>query len=592
MKKSLLTIISLCFFSFADAQIAKWLIEPKYDGISVANGVDAIIADSAGSKIMWSFDGKRMAETTNMIMDFKEDLSVLTKSNKTNIEGILKENGEIIRLEYCNVAHDYPFYSCEKLLVQKGEYFRFIDKKGGLGHGRYIQAYPYFNGYASCQTFMNFEKFKDPYFLLLNNKEEIVQFSFDGKDFDLKDVDFISSVNDENIAIVVIKRKLYKFNGKNGALTPVFATESETNLKNQAKLDGEFVECCSTTVNNTSVLTAKCGKNNFVSFEFDNMLRPISFKAGETLKEYKFNVEKKKEYASSLSVSSKNNKYGLYWGDKEMLPPQFDQLLTRFDNKALVKLNGKYGMLEIDKDLVFTLKINDGEDVPFLHQKYKTNVVLDMPRHILAEKTYLEFKPESGIEVDNKSKDNNNTEFGNEIKYNCVLTIPKDLSDDGEDIEYPYQVLYNGLKSPVMKHKVHAWFFKKFEVVEDESQRVLEGGNLTFVFNINNVQVDATIVKIDVFVSADTLNVQREDKMTERRYKYKVYNLKEGINNVVVQVLEEGCPPASFPFEVEYHKPVAKTRTTPEEKEKVVIKKKRKVVPQQYEKPVMPQLEI
>ena len=160
---------------------------------------------------------------------------------------------------------------------------------------------------------------------------------------------------------------------------------------------------------------------------------------------------------------------------------------------------------------------------------------------------------------------------------------------------YPIQVVYNGLKSPVINHKINAWFYKKFEVEEDESQRQVENGTLTFVFNIKNAHLDGSIVKFDVSVLADTLSVQREDKMSETRYKYKVEGLNEGINNIVVQILEQGCPPASFPFEVEYHKPVEKTKTTPAEQEKVVIKKKPKVQPkvqQHNPTPSTPRLEI
>ena len=65
--------------------------------------------------------------------------------------------------------------------------------------------------------------------------------------------------------------------------------------------------------------------------------------------------------------------------------------------------------------------------------------------------------------------------------------------------------------------------------------------------------------------------------MSETRYKYKVEGLNEGTNNIVVQILEQGCPPASFPFEVEYHRPVPKTKKAPAEQEKVVIKKKAKM---------------
>lgn len=35
----------------------------------------------------------------------------------------------------------------------------------------------------------------------------------------------------------------------------------------------------------------------------------------------------------------------------------------------------------------------------------------------------------------------------------------------------------------------------------------------------------------------------------------------------MILILEQGDPPVAFPFEVEYHKPAAKTRNTPSEKE-------------------------
>lgn len=356
-------------------------------------------------------------------------------------------------------------------------------------------------------------------------------------------------------------------------------------------MDGDLNQCYSKVDENTSVLTAKCGKSSEITFEFDNMLKPISFSANGDVKKYSVKKEEKKEFTSPLRMDTKGNLYGIYWDSEEMLPAQFDKLSTCFGNKAFVQLKGKFGMLAIDKDAKFSLKINKGNDVAFLHQKFETVVRVDMPTYILSDKTYLEIDPSSGIELDKTSREKKNTESGNFVEYNCVLNIPENLPDEIEEISYPIQVVYNGLKSPIINHKINAWFYKKFEVEEDESQRHVEHGTLTFVFNIKNAQLDGSIVKFDVSVLADTLSVQREDKMSETRYKYKVEGLNEGINNIVVQILEQGCPPASFPFEVEYHKPVAKTKTKPAEQEKVVIKKKAKVQ-QHTPTPSTPRLEI
>ena len=591
MKRTLLTIVCVGVASLANAQIAKWLIKPLYDNIQMASGIDAILTDSANTKTLWSYEGKRLATTTNEIFEFRENLSVSTVPGTANIACVFKSNGESIKIENCNVAHAYPYYSCGKLLVQEGIYYRFVGVDGSFNGGKYTKAYPYFNDYASCQTFLNMEKQKDPYFLLVNKNEEMVKFSFNGKNYDTDDIEFISSVNDENLAIVVLKHKLYKFNGADGSLSPVFASEDETNLKNQAKLDGDLNMCYKKVDDNIYVLTAKCGKKGEVSFEFDNMLKPVSFTTNGETKKYSVREEVKREFTSPLRMEPEGNLYGIYWESEVMLPAQFEKLSTCFENKAFVKLNGKFGMLAIDKDAKFSLKINKGNDVAFLHQKFETAVRVDMPSYILSDKTYLEIDPSCGIELDKTSREMKNTESGNFVEYNCVLNIPENLPDEIEEISYPIQVVYNGLKSPVINHKINAWFYKKFEVEEDETQRHVENGTLTFVFNIKNAQLDGSIVKFDVSVLADTLSVQREDKMSETRYKYKVDGLNEGINNIVVQILEQGCPPASFPFEVEYHKPVAKTKTKPAEQEKVVIKKKAKVQ-QPTPTPSTPRLEI
>ena len=150
MKCTLLTIVCICVASLANAQIARWLIEPLYDNIHMASGIDAILTDSANTKTLWSYEGKRLATTTNEIFEFRENLSVSTVPGTSNIACVFKNNGESIKISNCNVAHAYPYYSCGKLLVQKGMYYRFAGIDGTMNGGKYTRAYPYFNGYASC----------------------------------------------------------------------------------------------------------------------------------------------------------------------------------------------------------------------------------------------------------------------------------------------------------------------------------------------------------------------------------------------------------------------------------------------------------
>ena len=60
-------------------------------------------------------------------------------------------------------------------------------------------------------------------------------------------------------------------------------------------------------------------------------------------------------------------------------------------------------------------------------------------------------------------------------------------------------------------------------------------------------------------IKADSVSVETE-KISETRRKFQVSNLKEGVNNLNILVTEKGCPPAVFPFEITYTKPVPRKK--------------------------------
>ena len=84
-----------------------------------------------------------------------------------------------------------------------------------------------------------------------------------------------------------------------------------------------------------------------------------------------------------------------------------------------------------------------------------------------------------------------------------------------------------------------------------------------------------TIYPHEARIMAEGLNAQILERVSETRYKCKVYPLREGLNTIVVQILEEGCPPANYTFEVTYVKPVASSG----KKQKVTIVKRQAPTP-------------
>lgn len=589
-----ITLILFCLGSLMDikAQIAKWLISPSYDKIQLVSGMDAIMTDSAGVKTIWSMDGQRLLSCKDKLFSFKEGIALAVKQGTSRISMAYKQHGENIKFEECNVVHDYPYYSNGKLLVKSGSYFRYVDMDGNLQEGKFINAYPYFNGYATCDTYLNMEKEKDSCHFLIDKKGVPVKFTYQGKLIDNGDLQFISSVNDENIGIVVAKSKVYFFNGVSKELSPVFAKETPTlNMKEQVKLISDMGQCFVKKSDSLYVLIAKSGKNDIVSICFDLMRRPISIKRNEIEHFYQHRSEPEKTYQSDLRMKKVGDFIGLYWDNiGEMLPPQFDEVVACFADKALVKLKGKFGMLKVVKDATFKLRMNKGDDVAFRHQKFETSIRADFPTFLLADKVSIEVNPQTGCDIDKTSKNYKNTDDGNFVEYNCVLNIPANLPDELTAIKYPVTVYYDGLKSSEIPFDIKAWHYKYFVVDIDDSQTTLENGTVSFVFNINAERIASDgIYPTSINILTDSLHYEYE-KMSEIRHKCKVYSLKEGVNNIVIQIIEQGCPPAAFSFEVEYYKPVAKTRNKPAVKEKVTIKKKEKVVKSTNDETVKPRV--
>lgn len=576
MKRLIIVLFYLVITLGLKAQIARWLIPPLYEKIQLVDGVDAIMTEADGIKTIWTMDGQKLITTPDDIYPFQEGIALCVKPGTSTISTAYKQNGESLDFKGANVAHAYPFFSSGKLLIMHGDYYRYVDASGRVGEKQYTEAFPYFNGYAVCDTYLNFEKQKDICHFLLDDKDCIVNFSFQEKEFDSDDLQFISSINDENIGVVVIKQRVYLFNGQDRKLSPVFINDNPSqSLKEQAKLTSDIEQCYVQNSDSTYTLTAKCGKSGFVAIVFDLMRRPKSIIRNETEYFFKMKEKTKKVLESPLKAYKEDKVWGLSWDEAgEMLPPQFDNIIACFSNKALVQLNGKAGMLELFKDESFKLKMNKGDDIAFRHQKIETSIRADFPTFLSSNNVSIEIDPRTGCDIDKTSKENKNTESGNYVQYNCVLNIPSNLPDELTTIEYPVTVHYDGLKSSQIPFKVNAWHYKYFVVDVDDSQTALENGTVSFVFNINAERIASDgVYPTIVQILTDSLQYEYE-KMSEIRHKCKVFSLKEGINNITIQVLEQGCPPAAFPFEVEYHKPVEKTKNKPAEKEKVTIKKK------------------
>jgi len=448
--------------------------------------------------------------------------------------------------------------------------------------------YPFNNGFATCFTYEQVDKLKNPYYTYVTADNSPITFSYNNKVFDKKDVEFLSSVNDEGVGIAIIKHKVYLFDKNARKLEPVFANKTETNIKRQVSVDGELNEYLMD-MKDSIIIRGKGSKTEFVRFNFDKFLRPTKIYYADRTEEYKHKTVKAEKYSSPFSPFKSNEKYGLNYKDETVLPEQFDEIGFCLNDFAVVRIDDKWGMLTFDPNLKYRLIMHNGKDIAFRHKDVATTIKLELPVIISADKCRFDVDERHGCIIDKISLETKNTENGNYVQYNCNLTIPDSLPDVITEIQYPVQITYDGLKYPIVPIKTKAWHYKYINVDLDETETTLEQGNVSFTINISaDKQPGENDYPFEVEIKTDSLQTELA-KISETRYKCKLFALAEGINNVNINILENGCPPSVFPFEITYIKPVKKSRNKPEVKEEVKIEKKVKAKePAKTEGPILP----
>lgn len=570
----------LCFAT--NAQIAKWVIEPSYDKIYLAQGAPLVLCDSLNTTILWSMDGRRITSTNDIIHPFREGYAVTVKRGSNIITGFFDVNGKFTSLKNCSIAYGYPFFSEGYLLVKFGNNFRYVNTNGEIvDFGVFKDMYPFNNKYAVCYTYEEIDKLKNPYYVYLMNNGRRVEFSFDGKVFKDKDVDFLSSMSNEGLGIAIIKEKVYFFGCESQRLVPMFVDVNETNKKRQVRIDGDLEVGKNIFFGDSIVILAQDSEKRRLRFSFDNKLLPKGIymynnrsELFETITFIK-KEEPSKEYASSFEfIKSEDGKFGLKYRGIDVLPFQFDKAGFCFNDYAVAQSGGKWGVLTYDEGLKYHFRINKGNDIAFRHQFFETTVRLDIPSTVPAERCRFEIDPESGCNIDKTSIETKNTESGNYVQYKCTLTIPESLPDVLTEVNYPVQVIYDGIVHPVKTIKTNAWHYKYINVDLNDAETTIENGNLSFTLNITaEKNPGESDYPFEVKVDTDSLSASLV-KISETRYKCRVDSLAEGVNNLTINILENGCPPSIFPFEITYVKPVKRTRYKPEVKENVKIEKK------------------
>lgn len=588
VKRFLLFLVWAVAVAVGHAQLPKWIVAPTYDTIYVKVDDCLLQMETNGTSVLCTMDGKQCYTTQSRILPFKDGVATIESKTGGLIEGFVDTQGKFTPLPNVQIAYGNPFFENGFLLCCDKAGFAFYDKKGAKAQFQLsAKAYPFHGGYAPYLTYGDFEKRKEPHYgyYRMDGKSQPYQLLANDtfKPVAPKDISFLSGIGTNGKGIAVIKNKVYWFNPTKECFEPFLWGEEESEKRRHLSVSSEYEDYFPNLPSDSVILLAKYGKNQMATLRFDQELRPTVFSFEDKEMVFSEAEEKAFSYSSELSSFGKAP-YGIAAASRNVLPEQLDQVGLKYGNKIFVKSQGKWGILEVVPGLSYSLKLNKGEDVAFRHQKFETQIRLDLPATISAKEARIDIPEETGCLIDKTSRVTKDTESGNYVIYDCVLSIPESLPDTITNITYsPVKIAYDGLSLYETSIAIKAWHLKYYNVDPIESETSISNGVASFTININAQRnVGEGDYPFEVRIEAESVAVEYE-KISETRYKCVVSNLQEGDNSLNILVTEKGCPPSVFPFEIFYTKPVPKKK----KKEEVVIRKKSPVVPKHT-----PRLEI
>lgn len=129
MKRLILTTTLCCSFLIGYAQLAKWLVKPAYDGIEVKADNSVIATDSAGTTVLWNFEGKRLFQTSSKVLSYKEGHALVVNKDEKTIVGIVDLKGAFTSIPQSAIIYGSEFRDGYVAFVSDSKY-GYISKDG------------------------------------------------------------------------------------------------------------------------------------------------------------------------------------------------------------------------------------------------------------------------------------------------------------------------------------------------------------------------------------------------------------------------------------------------------------------------------
>lgn len=557
IRKTLLTLLLTFAFVVANAQVARWMIEPQYDSIRM-NNIGLFEMHNKGKVGLCDRAGKELLPIEyDTIRPFHEGYAVLYKDEV--FHGFANIEGEVVDLSQSGyyLIPEVDYFSCGRLLtytINKGRrFYRYIDNEAKPCGGTYAEAHPFADGYASVLIFANVNDLDEVAPDMIDVNGTPISFETEKK----SNMSFVSSFRNGS-AVVVFRNKFYTMTSDNLELQPIYS-DSLRSRKSLVLSESPILDI-STLHDNKTLIKAR----NKSAFIFDKHLRLEEYTLGGGARVEVRDPEEEPRAMPKpcFEVCSDGDKYGLVYNGYEVLPPQFDEVTHVEDHFAVVRTNGKYGVLTIEPNSNFEFYLNNNDEIPFRHRQQTVDLKAVLPKCINEAKV---ISCSDDCVIDGASLDPIDNYEGKFLKYRCTLKIPSDLSNTLTDHSYQFRVEYDGLRSNVFDVHVKEWYNKYYSVSMKSQQFDLASytDEITIEFDlikeetIYDHQNYYKVVEVYQIMDDGSQVLLDHHDVNDLHYYFKLSldKIDRPRINFIIHITETGCPTVKYPFVANFEIP-------------------------------------
>ena len=543
MRKILLSI-TLFVSSLGCAQVAKWVIHPSYEQIRMLGDGYYIVSQNDKYGILDTTEKEIVPLQYDSISPFNSHMGLLFNDGKCI--GYTSDKGEVHDFS----AHQYKLGSMSRfsdgfLAVYNITGYWYVRADDGSAIGPYAYASPFCEGYAWVRVPKSLKHILDggyTYDVLDAKTGKSAELAL-GEEYDKEDIDFVSACSNGK-SIIVLKKRFYEYDYKTAKLTPLSTDGDLENKKSRVTANERPVK-----VNTEEKGYSIVFKQGMMTFDHLMRLTGIGY-TGQPSRQIAIPQDEIPDPKSSIKaiVYNGTDLLGLQCQGKEVLPAQFEDVVKVWDNEALVKQKGKYGVVSIDPKANCRFVLNEGLDIGFEHKTAKSSIKVVCPPYMtLSLMTLSSDDDNCHINIDTR-RENVNVETA-VLSYETTLNIPEEIGLERTPSTVKFSLNYDGLKFSPAIIPYNKWYINNYAVQMLSHQ--VSGSVLTAEIMIRNTgQRDGMNYFRDVNIEAEDSVICSFSKMTEELYTARMYGWHEKEVRFNVDITEDGCPTISYPFEI------------------------------------------